>query len=79
MLEYVPTILMVFTYAILYYQLEKMMIGSRLRTGVSYRSRFTGQKCEYALKLITLVFLILFVITQFLVVSLVYFDKMTMS
>jgi hypothetical protein len=60
-LVYVPSIAMVGTYSLLYYQLEKMTVGSKISTGISYRSRFQNKKCEKCIKIFAVAIVILYV------------------
>ena len=62
-LVYVPTILMVFNYALLYYTHEKLKIETTIRSGVAYRSRFRSQSCANCIRIALLVVLCLFVVS----------------
>ena len=76
---YVPTILMVFNYVLLYHVHEKQKLLSTLRSGTSFRSRFVSQNWEWYVRIALLVVLSLFVIVQLVVVMLVSMEVVSVQ
>ena len=75
MFIYIPSTVMVLSYGLLYYQLEKMMVGSKVSVGVTYRNRYRLNKCEGCLKIFMIILVVAFVLTEVAIMTSLYFLK----
>ena len=78
-LVYVPSVTMVVSYSLLYYQLEKMTVACKISTGIAYRSRFQNQKCEKCIKITAIVVILLYVLVQTTGIVFIYYGWITLD
>lgn len=75
---FLPLILMVFCYVLLYYQLELMMTVSRIESSQNYVRRFNkSHKLKVCMRIIILGLIALFIGVQLLLMVLVFFEIVT--
>lgn len=76
---FLPTILMVLSYVLLYQHLELMMTSSRIASSNSFRNRFHNAKIAIYARIAIISFIALFVGVQVLLMLLCFFEAISIE
>ena len=74
---YIPAVMGLLAYGLLYEQLRNAMVESRVRGGLAFRQRFRSDRWDTCLKIFTIIFMIGFACTQLALTILLYFNKVS--
>lgn len=77
-LVFLPTILMILSYSLLYWQLEKQMKLSRIQSGQTFMRRFKPDKIEKVREVIVFTAVACFIVSQLIVLVFATLSKVSL-